>query len=44
MAGQAELSYTGIVDTLATLDKEFELRKDTTAPMGAVSSDAKDPD
>jgi len=28
MASHAELSYTGIVDTLATLDKEFVLRKE----------------
>ena len=28
MASHAEISYTGIVDTLATLDKEFVLRKE----------------
>ncbi|MDA2912941.1 fructose-1,6-bisphosphatase [Acidobacteriia bacterium AH_259_A11_L15] len=28
MAAQAELAYTGIVDTLAALDKEFSLRKE----------------
>jgi hypothetical protein len=28
MASRAELAYTGIVDTLAVLDKEFVLREE----------------
>jgi fructose 1,6-bisphosphatase len=32
MASHAELAYTGIVDTLAVLDREFVLRREESAP------------
>jgi fructose 1,6-bisphosphatase len=31
MASHAELSYTGIVDTLGALDREFAMRKEAQA-------------
>ncbi len=33
MASHAELAYTGIVDALETLDREFVLRRETVAPL-----------
>lgn len=35
MASHAELSYTGIVDTLAVLDQEFTLRKELAPVHGS---------
>jgi fructose 1,6-bisphosphate aldolase/phosphatase len=44
MASKTELAYTGIMDTLKTLDARFETRVDTAAKARSVSKDAKDPD
>lgn len=44
MASQAELSYTGLAETMEALDSSFGLRTDMAAQTGVVSSDAKDPD
>ncbi len=44
MAAKSELAYTGIMDTLKSLDTKFEMRVDPAAKARAVSKDAKDPD
>lgn len=43
MASKTELAYTGIMDTLKTLDAKFEMRIDEAAKARAASKDAKNP-
>ena len=40
MASKTELAYTGIMDTLKSLDAKFEMRVDQAAKARAVSKDA----
>jgi fructose 1,6-bisphosphate aldolase/phosphatase len=42
MASKTELAYTGIMDTLKTLEARFEQRRDMAAVARAVSKDARD--